>query len=116
MIALTPQTKVKVYSEPINFRNGIDGIAQICRAELKEDPFSGALFLFRNRSGQAVKILAYDGQGFWLMQKRLSTGRFQHWPKTEQQAGAISARELGVLLFNGDPFSTRMAGDWRKVG
>ena len=115
MIALTPQMKVKLYSEPINFRNGIDGIAQLCRAELKEDPFSGTLFLFRNRTGQSVKMLAYDGQGFWLMQKRLSQGRFKHWPKTEQEANAISVRELSVLLFNGDPFSTRMAGFWRKV-
>jgi transposase len=116
MIAITPQTKVKVYSAPINFKNGIDGIAQICRAELGEEPFSGTMFLFRNRKATSVKILIYDGQGFWLMQKRLSQGRFRHWPKTEQTASAISSREISVLLFNGDPFSTHMAGLWKKVG
>jgi transposase len=77
--------RLLVCVEPIDFRNGIDGLVRICRAMLEEDPFRGTLFVFRNRRSTAVKVLAYDGQGFWLCQKRLSTGRFNWWPK-----GAVS--------------------------
>ncbi len=115
MIALTPQMKVRVYAPAIDFRNGIDGIAQICRSQLEDDPFSGCVFLFRNRQATSVKILAYDGQGFWLLQKRLSQGSFRYWPREQERASSLTAREISVLLFNGDPFSTRMAGFWRKV-
>jgi hypothetical protein len=50
------------------------GLAQLCREKLDADPFSGHLFIFRGRRAMAIKILAYDGQGFWLAQKRLSKG------------------------------------------
>ena len=116
MITLTAQTRVRLFSQAVDFRNGIDGLSAICRRDLAEDPFSGALFLFRNRAGHGVKILAYDGQGFWLCQKRLSQGRFRHWPGSQEKAGELTAQEVGVLLFNGDPFGSRMALPWRKVG
>lgn len=116
MITLTPQMKVRLFSQSIDFRNGIDGLAGLCRLHFEEDPFSGAVFLFRNRKSTSVKILVYDGQGFWLCQKRLSEGRFKHWPKSQGDAGQLTAQEISVLLFNGDPFSSRMAGAWRKVG
>jgi transposase len=58
-------------------RKGMDALAQLCREKLKEDPFSGCLFVFRTRNAAAIKILAYDGQGFWIAQKRLSKGRFR---------------------------------------
>jgi transposase len=47
-------------------RKGIDSLAQLCREKLAADPFSGCLFIFRSRRGTAIKLLAYDGQGFWL--------------------------------------------------
>jgi transposase len=115
MIHLTPQMKVRLFSEPIDFRNGIDGLAAICRKHFEEDPFSGCVFLFRNRRAQAVKILVYDGQGFWLCQKRLSEGRFQHWPRTKAACDALTAQEIGVLLFNGDPLGSRMPAAWKRV-
>ena len=65
MIQLTPQMRVLVAIEPVDFRRGVDGLAQQCRAALAEDPFSGAVFVFRNRQRTAVKLLVYDGQGFW---------------------------------------------------
>jgi transposase len=60
--------------EPADFRKGIDGLAQICKSVLKSDLFSGYLFVFMNKSKTAIKMLVYDGQGFWLFQKRLSQG------------------------------------------
>jgi transposase len=80
VIALTPRLRVWVAAEPADFRCGIDGLARRVRQVLAEDPFSGALFVFRNRRHTAVKLLVYDGQGFWLCQKRLSQGRFRFWP------------------------------------
>ena len=72
MIQLTPQMRILVAVEPADFRCGIDGLARLCRSRLGEDPFSGAVFVFRNRKGTAIKSLVYDGQGYWLLYKRLS--------------------------------------------
>ncbi len=75
MLQVTPHTRILVAIEPADFRKGIDGLARQCKELLQEAPFSGTMFVFRNRRGTAVKLLMYDGQGFWLCQKRLSTGR-----------------------------------------
>ena len=71
MLQVTPHTRILVAIEPADFRRGIDGLARQCKELLQEDPFSGTMFVFRNRRGTAVKLLMYDGQGFWLCQKRL---------------------------------------------
>ena len=51
--------------EPVDFRKGIDGLARLCKDVLQQDPFRGWVFVFRNHRATAVKILVYDGQGFW---------------------------------------------------
>ena len=76
MIQLTPQSKILLATEPIDFRKGIDGIAAICSNEFKKDPSSGTLFVFINRARTQVRVLFYDGTGYWLMSKRLSQGRY----------------------------------------
>jgi transposase len=70
----------------------------------------------RNRRKTAVKLLAYDGQGFWLAQKRLSRGRFRWWPQSATAATKrLDAHELGVLLWGGDPDAAQGAPTWRRV-
>lgn len=64
MIQLNRQMRILVAIEPADFRKGIDSLAALCRNRLQEDPFTGTVFVFRNRRATAVKILAYDGQGF----------------------------------------------------
>jgi transposase len=71
MIQLAPQMRIMVAVEPADFRRGIDGLARMCKDVLREDPFSGCVFVFRNRRATALKILVYDGQGFWLCHKKL---------------------------------------------
>jgi transposase len=66
LIQIAPQIRILVAVEPIDGRKGIDSLAQLCREKLSADPFSGCLFIFRSRRGTAIKLLTYDGQGFWL--------------------------------------------------
>lgn len=117
MIQVTPQMRVLVAVEAADFRCGIDGLARICRARLERDPFTGIVFVFRNRRGTSVKLLVYDGQGFWLCLKRLSNGRFRFWPSTSDKAASapLQAHELHVLLSGGDPLRTQAAPLWRAV-
>lgn len=68
MIQLTPQMRILVAVELADFRKGIDGLAKVCREVLQDDPFSGCVFVFRNRQSTALKALVFDGQGFWLAQ------------------------------------------------
>ena len=91
LIQITPQLRILVAVEAIDGRKGIDSIAQLCREKLDADPFSGCLFIFRSRRGTAIKLLAYDGQGFWLATKRLSKGRFKWWPTGSEPANPASA-------------------------
>ena len=112
---LTPQSRVLLAREAADFRRGIDGLAALCRQRLSEDPMGGAIFVFRNRRGTSLKLLCYDGQGFWLCQKRLSQGRLNWWPSTTEVSHRLSARELQILLWNGNPDEAGMADDWRGV-
>jgi len=116
MMAVTAQTRVLVSIAAVDFRKGIDGLARVCREALSTDPFSGTMFVFRNRRGTAIKILAYDGQGFWLCQKRLSEGRFRYWP---DGAGSVQrellAHQLQVLLAGGDAEGVSGAPPWRRI-
>jgi transposase len=115
MVQLTPQSRIFLATQPVDFRKGIDGLAAVCRQVLHEQPLSGAVFVFRNRSATALKLLFYDGQGYWLCTKRLSQGHFQWWPRTEGERIPLSARELLVLLWNGLPYQAQMAHDWRQL-
>ena len=85
MLQITPQMKILVAVEPADFRKGIDGLVRLCKDVLRQDPFAGSVFVFRNRRGTAIKVLVYDGQGFWLCHKRLSEGRFRWWPSASNQ-------------------------------
>jgi transposase len=111
MIQVTPQMRILLAVEPVDFRNGIDGLARVVKA-LDLDPYSGYLFVFRSRSGTSIKIVTYDGQGYWLCQKRLSKGRFCHWPRAGQPLHPLAADELQALLWNKDPESALL---WRPL-
>ena len=117
MIQVTPQMRVLVAIEAADFRCGIDGLANLCRVALDADPLGGGVFVFRNRRRTAIKLLVYDGQGFWLCHKRLSKGTFRWWPSSQDDAAAtrLHAHELQVLICAGDPSTTNTAPVWRPV-
>ena len=117
MLQITPQMKILLAVEPADFRKGIDGLAALCKSSLDQDPFAGTVFVFRNRRSTAIKVLVYDGQGFWLCQKRLSSGRFRWWPASGDQVTAtLAAHQLTVLFSAGNPNRTDAAPDWRPLG
>jgi transposase len=87
----------------------------VCRQVLAKDPFSGYVFIFRNKRANAIKVLMYDGQGFWLCQKRLSKGRFSFWPDTgDGRVSQLAVHELQLLIWNGDPNGSNVAPMWRR--
>ena len=115
MLPLIPQSRRFLATQPGDFRKGIGGLAAVCRQVLGDNPLEGAVYVFRNRAGTALKLLLYDGQGYWMMMKRLSQGRFLWWPTSADARVPLSARELIIVLWNGDPERARMARDWRCV-
>ena len=115
MIQITAQMRVLVAIEPVDGRKGIDSLARLCQEKLAEDPFSGCVFVFRSRSGTAIRLLTYDGQGYWLAQKRLSKGRFVWWPEAVEPAKPLEAYEAQLLMAAGDVSRVRAAPMWRRV-
>ncbi len=116
MIQINPHMRLLLAVEPADFRKGIDGLAGLCRRVLDSDPFSGYVFVFRNRKATAIKILVYDGQGFWLCQKRLSKGKFNWWPgKGGDITQQLDAHELQMLIWNGNPSMANAAPAWKKL-
>jgi len=115
MLQVTAQSKIFLAIQPVDFRKGIDGLAAVCRLHLKQNPYSGSFFIFRNRRGTALKILAYDGQGMWLFMKRFSQGTIRWWPKREEALHSLKVSELQILLWNGHPPGAQIPEDWRKI-
>lgn len=119
MIQITPHMKILLAVEPVDFRKGIDGLAMLCRTVLQSDPFSGCVFVFLNKGRTSIKILMYDGQGYWMCQKRLSHGKFQSWADNlkvtrnkQRHHKTLDAHELQMLLWNG---SSNVAPMWKKI-
>jgi len=96
-------------------RKGIDSLVRVCQEKLFEDPITGCVFVFRSRRGTSIRVLSYDGQGYWLAQKRLSQGRFRWWPESSSPAKALEAYEAQLLMAAGDVSRVRVAPMWRRV-
>ena len=116
MIAIPHQAKIFVCVSSIDFRCGINTLGGICRDKLKEDPMSGAIFVFKNKGRNTLKILAYDGDAFWLHIRRLSRGRIKWWPTNATGASSrLEAKELQVLILGGNPVGAEFTEDWKKL-
>jgi transposase len=87
---------------------------QLCKERLLEDAFSGCVFIFRCRSPKSIRVICYDGQGFWMAQKRLSEGRFRWWPEADSPAASIRAHQAQTLFAGGNP-NVSSAPDWRPI-
>ena len=89
--------KIWFYREPVDFRRQIDGLMLIVADQLQLDPTSGHLFIFRNKSGNKIKMLWWERTGFWLFYKRLERGRFC-FPSSGDATWLLNKDQLGWLL------------------
>lgn len=117
MIQITPQLKILLAYKPADFRNGLDGLIGLCRDQLGAEVYDGTLFVFRNRRGTALRIICFDGVGWWLFIRRFSQGRLQWWPKAQADTltRPLEAQQLQVLLYNGLPEQASFVSPWRSL-
>ena len=115
MLTLGPSIKVYLARGTTDMRKSFDSLAGAVRELLAQDPLSGHLFVFCGRRRHLVKVLYWDGTGFWLVAKRLARGTFA-WPEREDTSSAIELRadELGALLGGVDLRSTTWRPWWRR--
>ena len=94
-----------VATKPIDFRKGSEGLAALVREEMKSDPFCGAVYVFRAKRADRVKLIFWDGTGMCLFAKKFEDGKFQ-WPRLEDGVIHLSAAQLSALL---------EGLDWKRV-
>jgi len=115
MIALNQNSEVYLAVESVDFRKGINGLCGVCRQQFKKDPSSGAYFVFRNKRRKALKIIYYDGTGYWLFTKRLSSGKIPWWPKKADKISREDSRIVRTMLLGGNPDSAEFTDDWKRL-
>ena len=115
MLQITPQHTILLAVHPVDFRRNIDGLAALCKQTLMQDPFSGTLFVFTNKKRQHIKIIVFDGKGFWLISRRFSQGKLAWWPTETTTTHELTATELQILLAQGIPHSVHIPDDWRRL-
>ena len=96
MIAPPAGVKIWLAAGVTDMRRGFDGLAAVVAQQLRLDPFSGAIFIFRGRRGHLVKVLFWDGQGLVLYAKRLERGRFV-WPTNTEGVVSLTPAQLSML-------------------
>jgi transposase len=109
MIAFPAGMQVMVATKPIDFRKGADGLAALVRETLEQDPFCGAIFVFRSKRADRIKIVAWDGSGLVLVWKRLEQGAFR-WPPITDGVMKLTSAQLAALV-NGMDWSRLHARD-----
>jgi transposase len=105
MIGPTGAVRVMVATKPVDFRKGSEGLAALVRDEMKADPFSGAVYVFRAKRADRVKLIFWDGTGVCLFSTRLEDGKFA-WPSAHDAVRRLSAAEFAALL---------EGLDWKRV-
>jgi transposase len=114
MFGLGPATKIYVAAEAVDMRKGFEGLYGLVRDHLGQDPLSGYLFLFTNRTHTRLKALVWDGSGLWVCAKRLERGRF-HWPEAKDEASVSMRPEELAMLINGmDLAQARPRSNWYR--
>ena len=97
MIVPPTSVRVLVATKPVDFRKGMDGLAALVQEELRADPFSGVIYVFRAKRADRVKLLFWDQTGLCLLSKRLEGGKFR-WPTIADGVMRLSPAQLSALL------------------
>jgi len=96
VLTISPAVRIYLATGATDMRRSIDGLSAVVRDRFILDPLSGHLFLFRNRRGDRIKMLAWDRSGFWVLYKRLEQGTFA-WPD-ETDGAPVEMRSTDLLL------------------
>ncbi len=94
-------------------RKGFEGLHGLVRDHLGEDPVSGHLFLYTNRTRTSLKALVWDGSGLWVCAKRLEKGRFR-WPGAENARSVVMRPEELAMLVNGVDLAQARPRNWLR--
>ena len=105
MIGPTGAVRVMLATKPVDFRKGAEGLAALVRETMGCNPFDGAIYVFRAKRADRIKLVYWDGTGLCLFAKRLEDGEFR-WPKIQDGVIRLTSAQLGALL---------EGLDWRRV-
>jgi transposase len=97
MIELPAGTRIWIAAGVTDMRRGFQGLSAQVQTALKQQPFSGHVFVFRGRRGDTIKILWFDGDGLCIFAKRLEQGRFV-WPQATEGTVLLTRAQLSMLL------------------
>jgi transposase len=114
MLTLSPAVRIYLATGTTDLRRSIDGLSALVRDRFGLDPLAGHLFLFRNRRGDRLKILAWDRSGFWILYKRLEQGTFA-WPDEAHGPVEMRSTDLALLLAGVDIAQTRRRRWYERV-
>src|SRR3974377_472261 len=96
-ISASSITQILVAQKPVDFRKQADSLAALVQGALGADPFSGAVYVFRAKRADRVKLVWWDGTGLGLLSKRLESSQFR-WPRIEDGMMRLSAAQLSALV------------------
>ena len=115
MLAIPNNAKVYLSMTSVDFRKQIPGLKKWIQRELELDPLSSAYFLFISKNKKNIKIIHFDGQGIWLHQKRLSSGKFKGWQgiyDISKKYITIHSLESQVIYMNGPGKKIDLQENW----
>ncbi len=118
MLGFCSPLRIWLAVESVDFRKGIDGLCAIVRERFGKNPLDGGVFVFLNKNKESIRLLFYDSQGFWLCQKRLSSGKFRNWPSfgiDNHQVLSVMEAELSVLLRGGAIRNLKLHPVFRQI-
>jgi transposase len=115
MLTLPPSTRIFIAAKPTDMRRGFDGLLALVRDYMGGDPFSGHLFVFRNRAANLIKVLWWDRDGLALFSKRLERGKFTFFiPAADAAQLEMTAADLQLVLQGIDPRTAKRTRRYQR--
>lgn len=115
MLNFNHQTRVFLFTEPVDMRKSFRGLCRLAESVLQEDPASGHWFAFINRRRDRLKLLGWDGQGFWIWYKRLEAGVFERPAAGDDQTLEIDVTQLSLIIHGIDLASAKRRRRYRQA-
>jgi transposase len=115
MLALSHGLDVFVVHEPVSFGMGMTGLSLYCETILSKSALSGALFVFRNKRSNMLRVLVFDGAKLWLVTGKQVEGKIPWWPKGQGVLSELAVAELHILLHGGHALAAFIPSPYRQI-